>query len=182
MEIHSKRQFFDLWRNDALGNRTLLWDRVEDIPASIKRVGFRQIGLPSGAAGAWTLVDRGQAEMTAAEWRQAGRTFIMDGSVPNDHSVMQGEVCRTERGMESFLATGYRLDPMRKTMAAGLHHHRGYLQTKLLLDHYLDPSSRDDLDMLLELYPDAAIELTAFDCNVGIIPGRRVIFWEVRNY
>ena len=71
---------------------------------------------------------------------------------------------------------------MRETMKRGWHHHRGYLETKVLLDRYLDPSSRDDLDALLELYPDATIELTAFDIDTGVIPGRNTIFWEVRDY
>ena len=84
--------------------------------------------------------------------------------------------------MESYFAIGYGLEPMRRTMAKGLHKHRGYLETKILLDTYMDPSSRDDLDSLFDLYPDSAIELTTFDINVGQFPHRNTIIWEVRNY
>jgi hypothetical protein len=182
MEIRNKREFYRLWEAGELGNRTLLWHDVRDIPQHIRKVGFRQIGIKSGGAGAWTLVERKDAEATAAEWKSAGRNFIMDGSVPNEYSILQGEVCRTELGLQSFLAIGYGLPPMRRSMAAGLHSHRGYLATKLLLDSYLDPSSRDDLDLLLERYPDAAIEFTVFDVRVGVFPHRNTIFWETRNY
>ncbi len=84
--------------------------------------------------------------------------------------------------MQGFIAVGFGLPPMRITMAAGLHRHCGYLQTKVLLDRYMDPASRDDVDALLERYPDATIEFTCFTVNVGNIPGRNTMMWEVRNY
>jgi hypothetical protein len=44
------------------------------------------------------------------------------------------------------------------------------------------PNSLDDLDILLDAYPDHAIELTAYDREIGSIPGRNCIVWEVRKY
>ena len=44
------------------------------------------------------------------------------------------------------------------------------------------PSSYDDLMTLLEVYPDAVIEFTAYDREIGNVPGRNTIIWEVRNY
>lgn len=201
MKIRSKSEFFRLWRAGLLGNRPLMWDTIEEAMASgCERIGFRELGKAGG--GAWELWVRNEAVAAATRWTSEGRKFVMDGSVPNDHSTMQGEVCRTERGLESFLVVrdvvindlAYHmctlgsdwnylgLPPMRMTMGAGWHRHRGYLKTKVILDHYMDPSSRDDLDVLLELYPDATIELTCFDIDTGVIPGRNTIFWEVRNY
>ncbi len=46
----------------------------------------------------------------------------------------------------------------------------------------LDPSSRDDLEALLELYPDATVELTSYDVDVGVLPYRNTIVGEVRHY
>lgn len=46
----------------------------------------------------------------------------------------------------------------------------------------MDPSSQQDLDDLLDLYPDATIEFTCYDIDLGVIPNRNTIFWEVRNY
>lgn len=211
-QIRSKRQFYTLWRAGVLGNRTLLWDSVSEALDWLPRLdkfGFREIGKTGG--GAWELSPRAAAEATAERWKAAGRTFVIDGSVPNDKAVLQGEVCRTELGLQSFLCVreelardirialrscyallsnpeGWReplgpgLPPMRKSMGYQYHRHRGYLQTKLLLDAYLDASSRDDLEILLEQYPDAAIEFTTFSINVGVLPHRNTIFWETRNY
>lgn len=199
--ITSKRQFFELWEAGVLGNRTRLWRSLNDALASgSPKIGFREI-RPAGStgAGAWTLLtqadhvpfvareslrhsfERRVTEMYH-EWKAAGRNFIMDDSVPNDKSTMQGEVCRTYRGLQSFFAVGRGLPPMRITMAQGLHRHRDGAETNVLLDRYMDPSSRDDLRDLLDLYPDAAVELTCFSVNVGNLPHRNTIFWEVRNY
>src|SRR5690606_30639761 len=171
----------------------------EALDSGLPKIGFRELGKAGG--GAWELAYRaGLAYGTPLPsitevhqaWSQAGRRFIMDGSVPNDKSTMQGEVCRTEKGLESFLCVrdqiirdqsiwnasaspslNFRfkpgLPPMRQTIAANLHRHRGYLETRLLLERYMDPSSRDDLDALLDLYPDASIEFTCFSVNTGVI-------------
>jgi hypothetical protein len=56
------------------------------------------------------------------------------------------------------------------------------LRAKLLLDHHLWPSSRDDMDALLDLYPGHVIEFSAHDCACGDQPHRNTLFWEVRRY
>lgn len=196
--IKNKRQFFSLWEQGVLGNRTMLWRDLESaLKSGVPKIGFRELNRGGGA---WELSERDKAIEVFQRWKAAGRVFIMDGSVPNNHSVAQGEICRTERGLETFIcvrdgltqftlhqlgkhpisASG--LPPMRVTIAAGVHKHRGSLASKLLLDHYMDPSSRDDLDTLMEAYPDATIEFTCFNVNVGVFPHRNTIFWEVRDY
>lgn len=189
MQIRNKKKFFELWEEGVLGNRTLIFRTPEEAFAvkGIKQIGFREIGKAGG--GAWTMVSHlpkkefeEEVRRTYLEWKNAGRNFIMDSSVPNEHSIMQGEICRTYNGLESFIAVGHALPPMRMTMAAGLHKHRGYLETRLLLEQYMDPNSRDDLEALFEQYPEAAIEFTCFEVNTGVFPRRNTIFWEVRNY
>lgn len=194
MEIRSKRQFFELWEAGVLGNRTQLWrdplkafewgcnfasfalGRDPDIPM----IGFREIRTGAGA-GKWERVPWHRVFLTAEQWRSENRKFILDDGAPDEYRTLQGEVCRTIRGLESYLEVGGSL-PMRPAMAAGLMKHRGYLETKVLLDRWMDPSSRDDLDALLELYPEATVEFSCFSVDVGVFLGRNTIFWEVRNY
>ena len=71
---------------------------------------------------------------------------------------------------------------MRKAMAAGCMRHCSPAEVVVLLQTYMDPSSRDDLEMLLEMYPDATVEFSCFDIDIGVYPGRNTIFWETRNY
>lgn len=198
MKIENKAKFFELWEAGVLGNRTRLWRDPEEAYrwAQLKdlnrlsnntfttqtEIGFREIRKAGSAgAGAWEKVPWPLVHLTAERWKAAGRNFILDDGCPDDCRTLQGEVCRTHRGLEGFLDTVSKL-PMRPAMAAGHMHHTSHLQTLTLIRRFMDPSSRDDLEMLLDLYPDAAVEFSCFGRNVGIFPGRNTIFWETRNY
>lgn len=52
----------------------------------------------------------------------------------------------------------------------------------VILRWALCPNSFDDVMALLEAYPDAVIELTAYDREMGDLHGRNTIIWEVRDY
>jgi hypothetical protein len=146
------------------------------------QIGFREIRKPGSAgAGKWQKVPWPLVIETAQQWKSEGREFVMDDGVPNEKQTLMGEIVRTPRGMEGFLTLATPL-PMRPAMAAGLLTPRGYLETRLLLEKYMDPSSRDDLDMILELFPDHAVEFSCFSVNVGIFPHRNTLFWETRGY
>lgn len=182
MEIRSKAEFYKLWQAGVLGNRTQLFTTLKQaMDSGAPTVGFREIGRAGG--GMWERSDtRQQIPEIHARWLATGRPFIMDDGVPNNRSTMQGEICRTHEGLQGYIATGYALLPMRRTMAAGLHKHYSRLEVRLLQQRYMDPSSREDIDALLDIYPDATVEFTCFDVNVGNIPNRNTMIWEVRNY
>ncbi len=180
MVIPNKAEFFRLWKAGVLGNRTNLWtDPNEAFASGAPEIGFRQIGKSGG--GKWEKVPRADVFATAETWRQEGRIFVMDDGCPDDKRRLQGEICRTYRGLEGFLDVSGRL-PMRPAVAAG--HFKSYRGAAVLalLERFMDPSSRDDLFDLLDLYPDATIEFSTFTVDVGVFPNRSTIFWEVRNY
>lgn len=54
--------------------------------------------------------------------------------------------------------------------------------SRLVLRQLLNENSYDDLEILLEQYPDHVVELTALDCCYGTVPHRNAIIWEVRRY
>ena len=56
------------------------------------------------------------------------------------------------------------------------------LNALLLLKKSLCPSSFDNLETLLDIYPESVIEFGAYEVNVGVIPNRNTLIWEVRNY
>jgi len=193
MEIRSKAEFYRLWRAGCLGNRPRTFLTIEEALKFLKRnpklplrLGFREIGTAGG--GSFAIIDiedwhsfKAQVIATAISWQRENRTYCLDAAVPNPSVTLLGEICRTYRGLEGYLGirTGW---TMRSSMAAGLLKSRTPTETLALLAHFMDPSSRDDLDDLLELYPDATIEFACFPNDVGVIPGRNTIFWEVRNY
>jgi hypothetical protein len=56
------------------------------------------------------------------------------------------------------------------------------LEAKITLRRYLDSSSYDDLMDLVETFPEHVIEFGAYETNLGNIPGRNTVIWEVRKY
>ena len=192
MIIRNKAEFFRLWEAGVLGNRTQLWrDPMKawmwgwetsvsrKLGPDLPEIGFRQIGTAGG--GKWEKVPYHKVLTTADQWEKEGRKFIMDDGAPDWCRTLQGEICRTYRGLEGYLDTVGKL-PMRPAMAAGHMRHCTGSMVLALLDRFMDPSSRDDLDALLDLYPDATVEFSCFGIDVGIFPGRNTIFWETRNY
>ena len=180
MIISSKAIFFELWKLNVLGNRTNLWtDPIEAFDSGKPEIGFRQIGKSGG--GKWCKVPRKDVFEEAARWIEEGRKFVMDDGAPDQYRTLQGEICRTEYGLYGFLDTVGKL-PMRPAIAAGHMKSYSYVMVNYLLDKYMDPSSRDDIEMLLELYPTATIEFSSFSIDVGVFPNRNTIFWEVRDF
>lgn len=181
MEIRSKAEFFRLWNSGALGYKLRTWDTYLDLAASDSIppvVGIRQIGAAGG--GAFWVGPTTEVAAQCAEWHAAGRKFMICEAAPDENGTIQGEVCRGLRGLEGYLGLSGGLR-MRDAMARGLLRHRSYVETLALLDSYMSPSSRDDLDALLDLYPDATVEFTCFGSH-NFDRGRNTIFWEVRNY
>lgn len=178
MQINSKREFFQKWKAGLLGNATRLWWDPKDAWASdAQEFGFRE---HRAGGGTWERVPRVHFWETVRNWNVARRTYTMDDVCPDQYQTIQGEVCRTFRGLEGYIGASQL--PMRKAMAAGILKSRSPATTHYLVDRYMDPASRDDLDALLDLFPDATVEFTCFSVDVGNIPNRNTLFWEVRNY
>mgnify|MGYP001595921591 FL=1 len=56
------------------------------------------------------------------------------------------------------------------------------LTSLLILKNLMTSASWDDFDFLRSTWPDAAIELSIYSVNVGQMPHRNTMFWEVRHY
>lgn len=190
MEIRSKEEFFRLWEQGVLGNRTRLWRNSHDafdwgFQQRIKKgldpeIGFRELRKSGAGSGKWEKVNWNSVLSTAKQWQAEGRNFIMDDTAPNDKTTLCGEICRTFRGLEGTLGvTGC---GMREAIKKGLLLPRSGATVLALLDRYMDDNSREDLNILLDLFPDATVELSCFTVDVGVFPNRNTLFWEIRNY
>lgn len=122
------------------------------------------------------------AEETIEEFRSRGAEpslIYMNEMEFGANRTFQGEAYRAPGG----LYLNYTTSPggMRTALERDGHHASG-LAALMLLRRYLDPNSYDDLMTLLDEYDGAVIEFTAFDGEVGALPGRRSLIWEVRSY
>jgi hypothetical protein len=180
MEIRNKRTFYEQWRSGVLGNRPQTFATPMDaINSTAKMIGFREVGKAGG--GKWEAVPRTRVWEAVARWNAEGRTYTLDGAAPNELTTLHGEVCRTERGIEGWMAVEPKC-AWRMAQSARIFRERTPLETRLLIRRYMDPSSQDDLEQLMELYPDAAIEFSCYPCSVGVLPRRNTLIWEIRNY
>lgn len=178
--ITSKRQFYRLWKNNLLGNRPIVFKSVAEATTyKGPYVGIRQIGVAGG--GAFEIVPPHMIMSIARKWTNLGREYVIDGAVPNHRCNLLGEVTQTFMGWEGYLAIRPEL-PMRMAMAEKLLKPYRGLKVKLLLEHFMDESSWEDFQELLEIYPGHTIEFGCYDVQVGVLPNRNTIFWECRLY
>jgi hypothetical protein len=171
--IRTKREFYRLWNAGLLGNRPRTWHSLMALTSSDFQgeVTIRNAEVPG-----WRTQYRvpvNEAILTAPP----GSTF--NESAPDLQLTFQGEVTRREGGLYLRFDCTPNLK-MKEAMACAKDAYG--LTAKLLLDRYLWPSSRDDLDALLDLYPDHVIEFSAYDRAVGDRPHRNTLIWEVRAY
>lgn len=187
MELRFKSHFYELMRAGCLGNTLRNWNTVEEaLASSCELFGIREMGVWGGGGG-HGIRSRAELQPYTRGLESRGIRYIVDEAAPDSDAQLQGEVCRSVIspgatcgwvGMVG-VRTGRR---MRDSMAEGLLRPRSGLTLRLLLDYFLDPSSRDDFEAIWDLYPNAVIEFTSYPYCLGKIPGRNTIIWEVRDY
>jgi hypothetical protein len=174
---------YALYEAGRFGNKLQTWpdlatfyrDKVE------KRVVMRYKGPAGGGWVAYEL-EPDQVRPTACKWEHEGANLALvalNESAPDDRLLIQGEVMLST----AHLSLRYSREkaPMRKALASAPLHAEGLLATELLR-YFLDPSSLEDLRMLLDTYEDAVVEFSTWSADVGELPHRNTVFWEVRNY
>lgn len=178
--LDTKAKFFTAWSAGLLGYKLRTWDTLAEFQAEPNKppiCGFRQLGTSGG--GAFEMAHGTQAvEETAAKWTALGRRYMICEAAPDEKATIQGEVVRTERGLEGYLGSSKLR--MRDAIAQGILQPRGWLETRMLIAQHMWPGSQEDLWCLLDSYPDHVIEFTCYDHRFE--PGRNTIFWEVRKY
>ena len=104
---------------------------------------------------------------------------------PNEFRTMQGEFSRI--GGTPSLTYTFLKEPMYLAFRKEQLGATGWQATELLRK-YCDPASYDWIQEATELYSDhtgvdtPVIEFTCFTINVGTIPHRNTVIWEIRNY
>jgi hypothetical protein len=172
--IATKKAYYRLWRAGVLGNRPRTWKDAETLRAS----GWSgPVVMRSTQVGWKTLYGITVREALDRAATVPGATF--NECLPDHLLLIQGEAQRSERGID--LHYSFTQKPMKLALAAAPRSASG-LYAKMLLDHFLWPTSRDDLDALWDLYPDAVIEFSTYSIAIGDQPHRNTLIWEVRDY
>lgn len=105
--------------------------------------------------------------------------LIIGPCAPDHRVTLQAELRRSEHGYE-MLASLMSGTNTRRSIPHLASTFTG-LVAKNHLDAWMDATSRDCLDWMLETYPDSIIEFSCYDHKLGAL-NWNTIFWEVRNY
>jgi hypothetical protein len=97
---------------------------------------------------------------------------------PDEALTIQGELYENASGW--WLA--YNQEQVKMTVGMLRPVHVAGLKAKAILRHYCCPSSFEDLQCLLDLYPDHVIEFSVYRYTLGDVSNRNTIIWEVRRY
>ncbi len=91
------------------------------------------------------------------------------------------QVWESPTGLTLWGVIGRKEVPWREAFQSLSSHWYG-VAAREILKTYLNENSMDDLDIVLEQYPDHVVELTALDRCFGTVPHRNAVVWEVRSY
>jgi len=181
--IGSKFGYYLLYEKGFLGNKPLTWNSIEEI----KQSGWKKEICIRGKKGIAREKSRFNLTLEEAakyieQLKEEGippEKLTFNQSMPDEHLLLQGEVIRNEEFYSLTYTTLKK--PMNRAFEEETLHAKGLRALNLIKGNLFLPSY-DDLQGLFQTFPDSIIEFSAYDIEVGNLPGRNTIMWEVRNY
>ena len=181
--VATKREFYLLFNLGLLGNKPLCWNSHKEILKSNwqGRVCLRPTGVNARGNTKYDVPIKSiQKELNALKKIGIPEHMITyNQSLPNDCLIIQGEITRNHFGVCLHYTT------VKKPMALGLKEEQKNAQgllARIILQTVMSPQSFAEVETLLDMFPDSVIEFGSYSVNVGNLPGRNTIIWEVRNY
>lgn len=174
--IRTKWQMYQLWKTGAFGNKVRHWNTLEDFLASgyVGRCGFRSTTPSSPNMGVFDS----PSELVAA-LPNTHEVLVFSEGTHDNFLLVQGELARGASGLYLHYSTEKLV--MRRALATSPQNATG-LKVHTILRYFCDPNSYEDLMLLLDMYPGHVVEFSTFSKNLGEIPGRNTVIWEVRHY
>lgn len=179
MRIRNKRESSEMFGRGLFGNYCRQWSDIDSVRAS-GYDGLLVLRTRSGLGGGGrTVYNLTVDEASRILFDPSVNYFNEQMNHPSRRVVINGETCRTWRGLELRYNT---VDlPMRDALA-----HPGCLNVHGLsaLETLRNLCCSRGFDCIMELldeYDGHVVEFTAFDKAVGALKWRTII-WEVRSY
>lgn len=184
-----KSDFVKRFMRDEFGNKGPNWGTLDEWKASgYKGLVHIRSKRPSDKNGQSPYnVPMEEVEQRCKEIRASPDTHYLAGMAPSSQTLFQGEVQVLPISMAPEDIAGLYLrfstvaKPMREALAEQAWHAQG-IMASWLLKRYMDPTSYDWLQELLDEYPGHVIEFSVYDCYWGTLPSVNTVFWEVRLY
>jgi hypothetical protein len=177
MRIENKQQMYRLLRAGQFGNAMRVWGSIDSLESSDYRGEVSLRAVEASSPIRFYHVPFSDARATVE--RLNGLPLLINESPPDDKLTIQGEVMRAAGGC--YLHYSYDPSAMKLALTKSGRHARG-IEAAMILQETLTPSDYDALQELLDAYPDAVVEFSAFRVPVGVLPRRKMVVWEVRHY
>ncbi len=185
--VTSKKDFVRRYQRGEFGNRSPTWETVLGWMNDPNGHGTRGWNGPklyhlrNRVAGGDTYYNLTANQLIARIPNIQGSidNYYVSEMAPTDRTLIQGEVQRQVSGL--YLRYSTVKAPMREALGSSQEHTWG-LQSKIILQNYLCPSSYYWLEYLLDTYKSHVIEFSTYSVNWGTVPGVNTVWWEVRKY
>ena len=173
MQVRNKQEFYRLWNLGRFGNTLQSWTDLK----SFQESGYRgSTGLRFLQPGRIMIEVRSAQEV---ERHFVEGTHIICESASDDKLTIQGEIQLSPRhyDLRYSVEPGYRMPEGLRRFQQHTHGLNAMCQVRTRMD----PSSWDDLQEILDDFPNAVVEFSCYQMDVGSARGRNTIFWEVRT-
>lgn len=206
--IKTKREFLDLYQSDKLGNKIRSWPTLKALEASDYK---GRVTIRSRQRSWKTLYNISIGEAHYQVVYNGGNDYYFNESAPDDRLILQGEYwndhtrylmySRASLPMKDALAlplgqhdlTPYFTEAYKRGWVekdwlkccpnGGQERFQAEgLRAEMLLKASMNTNSWEDFQILRDEYPGHIIEFSCYDCELGSIPGRNTLVWEVRKY
>lgn len=187
MQITSKRESTDGYKNGRFGNHLRQWDDPDAALAECGWYGSNGFMIRWRGAGSQGVAQTCNGMFDLKNWwahhvfnaAKNPRDFYVSERCPDDKLTFQGEICEAPHVGGYSLHWSTMKDVQRRALSLRGEHHQGP-GAKLLCKQFMDGDSYEDLLTLLDLYPLHTVEFSCFSVRLGNLR-RNTVFWEVRN-
>jgi hypothetical protein len=183
MRVANKEEMSRLYHDGKFGNHIATFPSLSAYYRAIycDPITLRYRGESGGKFCAYNVAPEA-VQPTVRAWVRQGADpakIYANGYIESELITFQAEIQHGYRGYDIRYSTAAL--PMREALAFDQEHAHG-LRALAILRYYLCPNSFADLEALFDTYPDSVVETTTVRGNIGVIPHRNTVFWEVRNY
>lgn len=182
MRIKEKSQMYALYQAGMFGNKLRSWSNLEDLKMSgySGKVGMRYAGKSGGGFVRYAL-PQDQLKTVTEEWVKLGANpdLIRYGEdAPDEKLLIQGEVQQSIDYLDLFYSNikGKMRDALKQGKSLN------GLRAVRILKQSMSTNSWEDLQKLFSEYPGAVVEFSVYEMDLGCIPARNTLIWEVRHY
>ena len=185
--VLTKQDFVKRYAQGEFGNRPRTWLTYQDWAFdNLGESKLKRFHIRNRVANGPTWFDINKGDMSTVLSRIASQGVSLESlyfteMVDHTRNCIQGEVVETPTNLHILYSTARGAGANMRAVLPTANHARGVVAVTILRE-MLPVQDYDWLRHLLDSYPEHVVEFTTLTCEVGVVPGSKTLFWEVRKY